>query len=154
MPNTPESTIQDPGNNTIVIDNYVTLNGQAITVDQSVPILNSNSTPTDIKLIHLTSDPGLAGVQIAGAMPSSNQAVTMIGAGLDLGTQQSYTYDSVPYTGYPLLSSEGVPRWGTNAIDPFSVTNDPALERDLGGTPMPRPTSSTRSRPRSNQIPR
>ncbi len=123
VPNTPESTITDPGNNTIAIDNYVTLNGQQITIDQAVQVLNSNGSPTDMKLVHLTSDPGLPAVQIAGVAPSDNQSVVMIGAGNDLGTQQGYTIDSQSYTGYPLLSSEGVPRWGTNAIDPGSVSN-------------------------------
>ncbi len=100
-----------------------------ITVDQSQQILNTDGSPTDMKLIHLTSDPGLPAVQIAGSAPSDNQPVTMIGAGLDLGTQQGYTFDSMSYTGYPLLSSEEVPRWGTNAIDSGSVSN--ALD-DLG----------------------
>ncbi len=123
VPNTPESTITDPGNNTITIDNYVTLNGQQITVDQAVQVLNGNGSPTDMKLIHLTSDPGLPAVQIASAPPSNNQPLVMIGAGLDLGTQQSYTLDSQNYTGYPLLNSEGVPRWGTNVVEPGSVGN-------------------------------
>ena len=129
VPNTPESTITDPGNNTIAIDNYVTLNGTAITVDQSVQIYNSNGSPTDMKLVHLTSNPGLPAVQIASAHPRAAKPVTMIGAGLDLGTQQGYTFDSQSYTGYNLLGSEGVPRWGTNAIDSGSVSN---VLNDLG----------------------
>ena len=124
VPNTPESTIQDPGNNTITIDNYVTLNGAAITVDQAVQVLNSNGSPTDMKLIHLTSNPGLpARADRQCDAFTATRRSTMIGAGLDLGTQQSYTFDSQKYTGYNLLSSEEVPRWGTNVIDAGSVGN-------------------------------
>ena len=120
--NTPTSTITDPGNNLIAIDNYVTLGGTPITVDQSVQVLNTDGTPTDMKLLHLTSDPGLPAVQIAASAPVNNQPVTMIGAGMDLGTLQSYTFNSLNYSGYNLNGGEGVPRWGTNAIDAFSVT--------------------------------
>ena len=122
VPSTPTTSYTDPGNNTILVDNYVTLNGMTITVDQSQQILNGDGSPTDMKLVHLTSDPGLPAVQIAGSAPADNQAVTMIGAGMDLGTQQGYTFDSQNYTGYPLLASEEVPRWGTNAVDPGSTS--------------------------------
>ena len=40
-----------------------------VTVDTTQEIYNSNGSPTDLKLIHLTSNPGLPAVQIATSMP-------------------------------------------------------------------------------------
>ena len=94
-----------------------------VTVDKTQQVYNSNGSPTDLKLVHLTSDPGLPSLQIAGSIPSNGQAVTTIGAGMDLGTQQSYTFDSLNYTGFNLTGWEDVPRWGTNDITPWSITH-------------------------------
>jgi hypothetical protein len=51
---------------------------------------------------------------------------------MNLGTQQSYTFDSVNYTGYNIYGSSNVPRWGTNVIDNWSVSN---TLQNLSGTP-------------------
>jgi len=129
VPNTPQSTITDAENNPITVDNYVTLNGQQITINSATEIYNSDGSPTDLKLIHLTSDPGLPSIQLASSYTTANAPVTMIGAGEDLGTQQTYTFDSQNYTGYNLLSSEDVTRWGTNDVTPWTTTHS---DVDLG----------------------
>ena len=99
------------------------------TVDNTVQLYNTDGTPTDLKLVHITSNPGLPSLNIATSAPPNGPAtptpITMIGAGEDLGTQQTYTYGDTNYTGYNLLSSEGVPRWGTNVINDGSVGYSP-----------------------------
>jgi hypothetical protein len=126
VPSTPTSTYVDPGNNTLLVDNYVSLNGQQVTIDQTVPLYNGPSSsqpnsPIDLQLVHLTSSPGLSPLSIATSLPTDSQAVTMIGDGKDLGTLQPGMIGGYSY--YNLTSTENVPRWGTNAIDPGSVNS-------------------------------
>jgi hypothetical protein len=96
-----------------------------ISVDQTKELYNPGGTATDLKLVHLTSNPGLPTLNIAPSAPPNNPGtptpVVMIGAGENLGTQQSYTIDSQGYTGYNLTSSIDLPRWGTNAVNNGSV---------------------------------
>ncbi len=87
----------------------------------NAPTSAQPNSPIDLQLIHLTANPGLSPVSIASSLPTDNQAVTMIGDGKDLGTLQSGTIDGYQY--YNLTSTENVPRWGTNAIDPGSVSS-------------------------------
>ena len=96
---------------------------ESVGVDRTQEIYNANGSPTDIKLVHLMSNPGLPSVPIDSTLPVGNQPVTMVGDGMDLGTQQSYTFNSQNYTGYNLTSSENIPRWGTNDVTPWTVTN-------------------------------
>ncbi|HEX4143253.1 MAG TPA: trypsin-like serine protease [Pirellulales bacterium] len=75
-----------------------------------------DGSATDLKLIHLAANPDLASVQAATmttSNPSSGQTITMIGAGMDLGTVQG-TFGH--YTYYNLMDNDNVPRWGTNDI--------------------------------------
>ena len=104
------------------------INGyQDYTVDSTKAITNSDSSATDLKLIHLTTAPDLPSINIAPTPPPFNPAtptpVVMIGNGQNLGTQQSYTYDDLVYTGYNLTGDSNVPRWGTNVIDNWSASN-------------------------------
>jgi hypothetical protein len=96
-----------------------------VTVDQTKAIFNTDGSPTDLKLVHLTSDPGLPSVNIAPFAPPNNPTtptpVVMIGAGENLGTQQPYTFGAEGFTGYNLTTSVDLPRWGTNAINNGTV---------------------------------
>jgi hypothetical protein len=88
-----------------------------------------NGTPTDLKLIQLAANPDLSSVTaatIASSNPSSGQTITMIGAGMDLGTEQGKFNG---YTYYNLLDNDSVPRWGTNVI--YSV---PSSLTSIGST--------------------
>ncbi|HEX4143254.1 MAG TPA: trypsin-like serine protease [Pirellulales bacterium] len=116
------------GNGTPGYDD-VQLGGQDYTVGFTEQVYNSaanGGSPTDLKLVHLLGDPtvNLPTVQIATSAPSnvsSQQAVTMIGAGMDLGASQPYTIGGIQCVAYNLTGSEEVPRWGTNLITAHTV---------------------------------
>ena len=91
----------------------------------AVSILNPNSTPTDLTLFRITSDPGLATLALATTAPASNAVVRLVGNG---GIENVYTkYDVTETTwtvstsdpfdaqGYTVTSSAGK-RWGDSTV--------------------------------------
>ncbi len=114
----------DPNYGFVQLYNQSTGQYEPFQVNSTTLIYNGNNvspaildgTATDLKLIHLAANPDLASVQaatITTSNPSSGQTITMIGAGMDLGTVQG-TFSG--YTYYNLLNNDDVPRWGTNDI--------------------------------------
>ena len=128
------------GNQWAITDNHVnvavggsvSINGNTLTVDKTQEVYNSvanGSSPTDLELIHLTSNPGISGVSIAPAALApvhgmSGQGVTMIGNGHDLGTLQPDTISGQQY--YTVIPGSYPPRWGTNVVDPYSLPTPPS----------------------------
>ena len=55
----------DPGYDDVQIYEPGMNSYEDVTVDKTQEIYNSNGSPTDMKLVHLTSNPGLPAVQIA-----------------------------------------------------------------------------------------
>jgi hypothetical protein len=102
---------------------YVQLAGQNYTIGFTRALDNSDgTTPCDLTLIHLLGDPNvnLPSVTIPAANSAyapkdlvANQSVTMVGAGMDLGTSETDHGEPA----YSLTSSEDVTRWGTNVIN-------------------------------------
>jgi hypothetical protein len=141
--------------NHVTIDNNVGLvrfGGNSYTVDMSTvtQLLNTDSTPTDLKVFRLTTDPGLpVGMtpglpwilpsQIATSTPSGRQI--MIGNGLSTITQKYWNVDKtqnpwvwseqsppfIPglddYSGFTINTSGRAIRWGENNFDStFTLT--------------------------------
>jgi hypothetical protein len=125
----------------------VILGGTVYSVDQTVRLQNPDTTDTDLRLLHLTTDPGLPSVDIAPSFPGIGSDVVMIGRGLlaedsdqndipDLKTwyvtensSTDWDWSTSPAGGYDFThdgftqsssGSRGI-RWGTNTIDGTEV---------------------------------
>ncbi len=97
----------------------------------TVQLTNADSSPTDLVIFEIATDPGLPGVNISQSAPAVGANVVMIGAGLSRDTNQTYwqvdtstpgnwvwnpgTQASHNASGFAYSSSSAV-RWGTNSI--------------------------------------
>lgn len=92
---------------------------------------NADTTPTDLVIFEIASDPGLPSLKIASATPENGADVVMIGAGLRRVASETYwdidssdtnnwvwnaaTQANHNASGFEISASTGI-RWGTNEI--------------------------------------
>jgi hypothetical protein len=95
-------------------------------------ILNPDSSPADLSLFRLTSEPALPSLTIASAPPTNNLAVTMMGG--TYGREPNLTQWDIAGNVWTEVASDGdaqgykwsggsSPRWGTNHIRSFGGGN-------------------------------
>jgi hypothetical protein len=99
--------------------------GSAVTLRSPSDRFSSKSV--DLRMFRLADDPGLPALTIAGATPTANEIVTMIGAGLDqapgyfgwtVNASYQWTQTLLPLasrTGFELLDTQ-LMHWGVNRV--------------------------------------
>lgn len=96
-----------------------------------VQLQNADTTPTDLVIFEIASDPGLPSLKVASATPDNGSDVVMVGAGLRRVASETYwdidssdtnnwvwnagTLASHNASGFGISASTGI-RWGTNEI--------------------------------------
>lgn len=103
----------------------VDFNGTSYPVvpNSGVRLTNADSSPADLCLVQIASDPGVPAVIVATSRPASNSSLVMIGAGreqIDGLIRWDANWNVVPtggtYSGFDTAGTR-VKRWGTNTIE-------------------------------------